>query len=79
MRQNRFSKLRNSIKRNTGIILEDKKANLEAGFYNISHNVIKIHNVITTNEPSENNFHTKVEQKLEAHNYWNYYTSIAME
>jgi hypothetical protein len=55
-----------------------KKVNLEAEFYNISHNVRKMHNVLTTNEPSENNFHTKVEQKLEAHNYWNYYTSIAM-
>ena len=34
---------------------------------------------MTINEPSENNLHTKVEQKLEAHNYWNNYTSIALE
>ena len=54
------------------------KVNLEAGLYYISHNVRKIHKVLTINEPSENNFQTKVEQKLEVNSYWNYCTSIAI-
>jgi transposase len=39
------------------------KVNLEAGLYYISHNMRKIHKVLTTNKPTENNFQTKVEQK----------------
>jgi hypothetical protein len=71
--------MRNLTKRNTGIILRGTtKVNLEAGLYYIPHNVRKIHKALTTNEPSENNFQTKVEQKLEANSYWNYCTSIAI-
>jgi transposase len=54
------------------------KVNLEAGLYYISHNVRKIHKVLTTNEPTENNFQTKVEQKREAKGYQSLRNAIAI-
>jgi transposase len=54
------------------------KVNLEAGLYYISHNVRKIHKVLTTKKPTENNFQTKVEQKQETNGYQSLRNAIAI-
>ena len=54
------------------------KVNLEAGLYYISHNVRKIHKVLTTKEPTKNNFQTQVEQKPEANGYQSLRNAIAI-
>ena len=54
------------------------KVNLEAGLYYISHNMRKIHKVLTTNKPTENTFQTQVEQKREANGYQSLHNANAI-